>query len=322
MFERFKSFMSGVGQLIRNPNLLEEYQSTLSTANHYHKEAVQDKQRLQEAYGQVNTELEFRKEMESEGIVPGRAYVDTELGPELFLDRPQEAKVQAVSVSVAYIQVTGFAVKGGEKWIETNLGDVRAERFLARKEQGKLVTIEQAARDVDQANTQKQPVTQGQDTPAASVETLYRPGYAELTAQMKEAGYIFKHTSDFGNDFIIWEDVEVGKEFALAGWEDVKVFLDEQKSLCGMLFYPDGGMYRFSDSDQLLKVFAKNLDYMGPNGVFIRTITDDPSVNKAVDDLIYNEFGKDNPHNLDYYAKRQSVPEPEPNEQEAVGLEM
>lgn len=322
MFERLRSFMNGVGQLIRNPNLLEEYQSTLSTVNHYHKEAVQDNQKLQKAYGQANAELGFRREMESEGVVVGRAYVDTELGPELLLDRPEEVHAQKVNVSVSYLEVTGFAVKDGRKWIETNLGDIRADRFLARKEQGKLVTIEQTVRDVDRASRQKQSAIQVQEPQAVSVETLLVPGYAALTAQMKEAGYTLNNTSDLGNDFIMWTDAKTGKEFELDGWEGVKDFLDGQKSCCGMLIYPSGETQNFSDPDQFLQAYREALDYLGPSGVSAKTLTHDPSVRKAVDDLIYGEFGEENPHDLDHYAQRRNAPEPEPKEQEAVGLEM
>lgn len=284
MFERLRNFIAGVGQLARIPNLLKEYESALSTTDHYRKEAVRESDQLREAYGKINAELSFRKEMDGQGIAVKQRYVDTELGVDHLLDRPWEGE----KIQVSYIEVTGFSVNNGNRYIQTNLGAVEAHRFLERLEQGTLVTMEQA----QQESAQLQPV----------------PGRAELVSRMEEADFTPAEKAGITKNLLMWRDRKTGKEFGLGGWQDVKDFVTavEQGKVAGMLFYPGGEMACYRDPTQFIRDYAEEMDSRGPNGVSARTITSDPVVRKAVDDLIYGEFGEENPHGLDYYETRQA----------------
>lgn len=292
MFERIKGFFRGVGQLIRNPNALEHYQSALAVTERYREEAVQHTDRLQAAYAQVHSELNFRKEMDATGIAVGRSYVDTELGPELLLDRPQEADRQKAAVSVSYVKVTGFSVEDGSKFIETNLGKIRAERFLDRTEQGKLVTMEQARAEVEQG------------LPSQALTQQHVPGYAELAQRMRDAGFVHVNVQN-GNDFILWDDMKTGKRFGLGDWDGVRDFLDnlEQGKVAALLIYPSTEMEAFTDPGRFLEKYREEMDACGPTGVSARLVSGDPALRKATDDLIYDQFGEENPHDLDYYRQ-------------------
>lgn len=305
MFERLRNFIAGVGQLIRNPDLLKEYESALSTTDHYRKEAVRESDQLREAYGKINAELSFRKEMDGQGITVKQRYVDTELGVDHLLDRPWDGE----KIQVSYIEVTGFSVNNGNRYIQTNLGAVEAHRFLERLEQGALVTMEQA----QQESAQLQPV----------------PGRAELVSRMSKAGFVPADRTGLVKGLLLWKETAEGKEFGLAGWQEVKEFVTnvEQGKVAGMLFYGGGEAIWFADADEYIEEYGKDLNERGPSGVFAKTITKDPAVRKAVDDLIYGEFGEENPHGLDYYEERLAAShEARSREidfrQEGIGLEM
>lgn len=317
MFDRLRTFVRAVGQLIYDPNLLEDYRSLTSTMKRYAETAEQERRKLQEAYDQVSVELSFRKTMETEGISVGQSYIDKELGPELLLDRPWETQDQSIRVSVLYVKVTGLSVENGTGFVETNLGKVRAERFLDRKNQGKLMTVERSLREDDRQKMQPE------ETQIPSTSLSYTPGYKELREKMQEAGFVPVEIST-SNDALLWEDVKTGKNFSLDDWQQVKDLLVEieQGKIVGMLFYAGGDAQWFEDPDKYIKTYEEELSYRGAYGVSARTMIKDPAVRKAVDDMLYGEFGEENPHDMEYYAQQQKDPEVDAIQQEADGMEM
>lgn len=77
----------------------------------------------------------------------------------------------------------------------------------------------------------------------------------------------------------------------------------------------------YDDAKEYLQAYEEALNEYGVVGGFkATTITRDPETRKAVDDLIYGEFGEENPHDLEHYQKKyaeaygehvEQVPEPE-----------
>lgn len=71
--------------------------------------------------------------------------------------------------------------------------------------------------------------------------------------------------------------------------------------IVGMTFYGDGNATSFTDADAYIKEIREELPYRATSGFRFETATDDPTVRKAVDDLVYNEFGENNPRPLEDY---------------------
>ena len=105
----------------------------------------------------------------------------------------------------------------------------------------------------------------------------------------------------------MWEDIKTGRAFGLDGWDTVKDFLDdmEQGKVAGLLIYPSTEVEVFTDPDKFLKEYAQEMDSCGPNGVSARLVSRDPALRKAVDDLIYDQFGVENPNGPEYYQQAQ-----------------
>ena len=62
----------------------------------------------------------------------------------------------------------------------------------------------------------------------------------------------------------------------------------------------------YHNAEEYLKRIAKELDY-NPNGFEYETIVNDAKLIKSIDDLVYNVYGLDNPHNLTWYEQKKQV---------------
>lgn len=61
----------------------------------------------------------------------------------------------------------------------------------------------------------------------------------------------------------------------------------------------------YNDAKEYLQAYKEALNEYGVVGGFkATTITRDPEICKAVDDLIYGEFGEENPYDLEHYQKK------------------
>ena len=74
-----------------------------------------------------------------------------------------------------------------------------------------------------------------------------------------------------------------------------------QKEIVGKISFASGEEISFTDSGEYIKAVKEELPYHSTSGFRYYTITDDPQVRKAVDDLLYDLYGEENPRQLDDY---------------------
>ena len=60
---------------------------------------------------------------------------------------------------------------------------------------------------------------------------------------------------------------------------------------------------QYRDKDTYLKELQDFLDYR-PSSIKFTTITTDPETRKGVDDLVFDQWGMENPHPLEYYVSK------------------
>ena len=292
MFERMKSLFRGIGQLLHNPALIEEYQSALKTADGYYTKAKEDLSKMNVAYEHTKAELNLQQKMAQAGISVGQNYIGKDLDIGVMLEHPldwagpfNQKAVGAVKIEAFYIDTEGFV-----DMVKTDAGDIQADRFLSRLSQGKLAVLEDA------------PAQAAADTPTPRLSSS-----KDLTNRMEAAGFTPVSYQGLSDDFLMWEDIKTGKTFGLDGWDTVKDFLVdmEQGKVAGLLIYPSNEVEVFTDPDVFLKRYAQEMDSCGPNGVSARLVSRDPALRKAVDDLIYDQFGEENPNGPEYYQQAQ-----------------
>ena len=80
------------------------------------------------------------------------------------------------------------------------------------------------------------------------------------------------------------------------------------KPLVGRLTFASGEKQEFTDAVNYLKTLREELSCNGIMGFNCETLTDDPVIRKAVDDILIGEFGEVNPRPLEDYES--SKPEP------------
>lgn len=70
----------------------------------------------------------------------------------------------------------------------------------------------------------------------------------------------------------------------------------------GRVTYADGGEQTFTDAKKYLDIIREELPHRNATGFRHETLTDDPTVRKAVDDLLLDYAGEDNPRRLCNYG--------------------
>lgn len=78
----------------------------------------------------------------------------------------------------------------------------------------------------------------------------------------------------------------------------------ERKPIIGRITYAGGETEEFTDSEAYLQAVREELPFMAATGFRCETLTGDPEVRKAVDDMICDLYGEENPHALEDYQKR------------------
>lgn len=292
MFERMKSLFRGIGQLLRNPTLIEEYQSALKTIDGYYAKAKEDLSKMNVEYERTKAELNLQQKLAQAGISVGQKYIGKDLDISVMLEHPldwagpfNQESVGAVKIEAFYTDTEGFV-----DMIKTDGGDVQADRFLSRLSQGKLAVLKDA------------PAQDAADTPNPQLSSS-----KELTDRMEAAGFTPESYQGLNDGLIMWEDIKTGKTFSLDGWDMVKDFLDnlEQGKVVGLLIYPSTEVEVFTDPDKFLKEYDKELDSRGLNGVSAWLVSRDPALRKALDDRIYGQFGEENPNGPEFYQQAQ-----------------
>ena len=76
-----------------------------------------------------------------------------------------------------------------------------------------------------------------------------------------------------------------------------------EKPLVGRVTYVGNDTQEFTDVEAFLKCVREELPYHPTTGFRYEVLTDDPAVRKAVDDIILDFYGEENPWQLEDYQK-------------------
>ena len=75
------------------------------------------------------------------------------------------------------------------------------------------------------------------------------------------------------------------------------------KPLVGRVTYANGDAQEFTDAEAFLECVREELPYHPTTGFRYEVLTDDPTVRKAVDDIVFDLYGEENPRQLEEYQK-------------------
>ena len=76
-----------------------------------------------------------------------------------------------------------------------------------------------------------------------------------------------------------------------------------EKPLVGRVTYVGDDTQEFTDVEAFLKCVREELPYRPTTGFRYEVLTDDPAVRKAVDDIIFDFYGEENPRQMEDYQK-------------------
>ncbi|MEG1305493.1 MAG: hypothetical protein RSD19_07910, partial [Oscillospiraceae bacterium] len=77
----------------------------------------------------------------------------------------------------------------------------------------------------------------------------------------------------------------------------------EKEKVIGKVSFASGEKLAYTDPAIFLQVIRDELPYKPTSGFQYEVLTDDPTVRKAVDDILYDMFGEENPRSLEDYEK-------------------
>ena len=84
--------------------------------------------------------------------------------------------------------------------------------------------------------------------------------------------------------------------------------MTQDKPLVGRVTYVGGDAQDFTDAEAFLKCLREELPYHSTTGFRYEVLTDDPAIRKAADDIVFDLYGEENPHQQEDYE-----PHPEQN---------
>ena len=73
--------------------------------------------------------------------------------------------------------------------------------------------------------------------------------------------------------------------------------------IVGSVSFINGDAHQFTDAKEYLDCIREELPHEATTGFRFRTITQDPAIRKAVDDIVYDFYGEENPRQLEEYQK-------------------
>ena len=73
------------------------------------------------------------------------------------------------------------------------------------------------------------------------------------------------------------------------------------KQLIGSVSFLSGETQQFTDARAYLDCIREELPHEATTGFRFRTITEDPAIRKAVDDIVFDLYGEENPCNEEDY---------------------
>ena len=68
-----------------------------------------------------------------------------------------------------------------------------------------------------------------------------------------------------------------------------------EKPVVGRVSFISGETQKFTDANEYLTCIREELPYAATSGFRFRTVTRDPAVRKAVDDIVSDFYGEENP---------------------------
>ena len=71
--------------------------------------------------------------------------------------------------------------------------------------------------------------------------------------------------------------------------------ISTDKQLIGSVSFLSGETQQFTDARAYLDCIREELPHEAPTGFRFRTITQDPAICKAVDDIVFDFYGEENP---------------------------
>ena len=74
-----------------------------------------------------------------------------------------------------------------------------------------------------------------------------------------------------------------------------------ENALVGRATYINGDVQEFTDAEEYIQCIREELPYHATSGFRFETLTDEPAVRMAVDDIVYDFYGMENPHRLEDY---------------------
>lgn len=74
-----------------------------------------------------------------------------------------------------------------------------------------------------------------------------------------------------------------------------------ENALVGRATYINGDVQEFTDAGSYIQCIREELPYHATSGFRFETLTDDSAVRMAVDDIVYDFYGMENPHRLEDY---------------------
>ena len=83
--------------------------------------------------------------------------------------------------------------------------------------------------------------------------------------------------------------------------------ISTDKQLIGSVSFLSGETQQFTDARAYLDCIREELPHEATTGFRFRTITQDPAVRKAVDDIVFDFYGEENPCNEEDYNLAPSV---------------
>ena len=77
--------------------------------------------------------------------------------------------------------------------------------------------------------------------------------------------------------------------------------ISTDKQLIGSVSFLNGETQQFTDARAYLDCIREELPHEATTGFRFRTITQDPAIRKAVDDIVFDLYGEENPYREEDY---------------------
>lgn len=68
-----------------------------------------------------------------------------------------------------------------------------------------------------------------------------------------------------------------------------------EKPIIGRVSFISGETQEFTNADEYLTCIREEMPYAATSGFRFRTVTRDPAIRKAVDDIVFGVYGEENP---------------------------